>query len=185
MEALSIGGSLLQGAGGYSAAQANARADRANAEQTQIDATGQEQQVDMQARAKMGEQIAQQGAGGFQVGTGSNLDALTQSATNREMDLMNIRRQAQTKANAYTYQAGIAKMQGEAAVTKGLFGAASAMARGFSDANYQQQIASGGGGGFGSEFSGGADWLKGGATDIGTGADDSGVSTMSGYGGNG
>lgn len=137
-------GSIVQGVGGLKAGNYNAKVDRANAQNALIAGAGQEQDARDKARQQMGEQIASQGASGFQLGTGSNFDALQQSATNREMDVMNIRRQAQGKANAYDQQAAIDKAKGQAALTSGLFGAAAAMSKGFSDAAYQKQLAGGG-----------------------------------------
>lgn len=134
---------VLGGIGGYMGYRYKAKIDKANAQQALEGAVGPEMAVQMRARAAMGEQIAEQGAGGFQVGTGSNFDAIEQSATNREMDLMNIRRTAQVKSNAEMFQAKLDKAQAKTALVGGLIGAAGVMAKSFDDAAYQNKQAYG------------------------------------------
>jgi hypothetical protein len=84
-----------------------------------------QQQVRDAARQAMGAQIATQGESGLQLGTGSSLDDLHESALQAQLDALELRRKGSLKALDYDNQAWSAKAQGTAAFVGGITEAAS------------------------------------------------------------
>lgn len=123
-EAFQAAGNLISGIGGYEAGRFNKR--MSDTEAVEIERAGaiEEGRVRDAARMAIGEQVAAQGANGFAQGTGSALDALTQSQVNATLDAMNVRQQAAQRARAARVSGRIALAQGNNALTAGMVGAA-------------------------------------------------------------
>lgn len=129
------GGAVLQAASsivGGLAANASGKYTRkvmrANAQNTRYDAMEEGERIRTAARNAMGRQLVAQGGSGFAVGTGSALDALRESAIEREIDLATVRRRSTIKAEGYEQQGEIARAQGKSAMIGGFIsGAASLM----------------------------------------------------------
>ncbi len=122
---LSAAGSLLQGVGGYKAGKFNAQQLEQAALQAERDGVAEVAAVRSSARAAIGQQVAAQFSNGFEGGSGSALDALTESQINAALDALTVRRQAQAKAQSLRAQGALARMQGRNALLQGMFGAGS------------------------------------------------------------
>lgn len=109
---LIAGGALLKGVAGLSAAQHNAATLRAQALEEQRLGAAQVTQIRAQARTAMGRQVASLAESGFAPGIGSAADALEESLMQREMDVMNTRRNAMAKAAGLRSQAKMTMRQG-------------------------------------------------------------------------
>lgn len=127
---LMAAGNIVQGVAGSSAHRTNAKILKVNEENTLRQGVAEEAQVRDQARQVMGEQLAEQGASGFMVGTGSALDALRESGINAELDELNIRRTAKMKAQGYQVEAGMEKKAATMALLNGFIGAGKAIGAG-------------------------------------------------------
>ena len=125
---LGVLGPLAQGVGGYRAGNFNAAAREVDATNAERDGAAEEAQIRDSARMAIGQQLAAQGANGFQMGTGSALDALTQSQINATLDALTARRAAAAKATTLRVSGAIEKAKGRNALLEGLTGAASALA---------------------------------------------------------
>lgn len=121
---LTAGASLIQGIGGLRAGKANARALEEQAWQEIRDGNAEEARLQEDARAQIGQQLAAQFGNGFQGGSGSALDALTQSQVNAALDALTIRRDAAARARSARAQASQARRQGRMALAEGLLGGA-------------------------------------------------------------
>lgn len=140
--------SFAQGYAGYRAGMANARIARANAQMATMDGATAATASDARYRAAIGEQLAAQGASGFQMGTGSALDAVVASRVNQTFAGMQIERQAAARAAGYRSQAEMSKFGATQALLTGITNAASGMMTNIHDyATAGQQWANGGGGG--------------------------------------
>ena len=126
----SVAGPVIEGVGGYRAGQYNNRVAKLNARNALSEGRAEEEQLRMQGRQIIGEQLARQAEGGGAIGTGTALDALVDSQVSLEMDALNIRRKAQLGAASMRQQGALAKMEGE---YKLIGGAVKAVAAG---ANY-------------------------------------------------
>lgn len=124
-EAIQIAGTVVKGVAGYEAGKYNKKVAYTEALNAERDGAAEEARIREGARMAMGEQIAAQGSNGFQIGTGSALDALHQSAVNATLDALTARRQAQAKARSARSQGDIAKAQGNNALIQSLIGAGS------------------------------------------------------------
>lgn len=102
----------------------------------------------------MGQQITSQGGSGFQVGSGSAVDALKQSAANRELDLLTSRMKAGNQAVDFKNKGEIAYQQGKSAMAGGIISGAMTIAEEVA------QAAAGGAGGGGGETMGDAGGLN-------------------------
>ena len=150
--AASIAMAVIGGAVSYEGAQQNAAAQKASADyqaqvagvnakvaQQNADAANQQgefnaTQASMKAKAQVGAIMAQQGANGLDVNSGSNVDVRSSAAQMGQLDAVSIRsnaaRQAygyETQADSYTMQAGLDTMQGQAASTAGDYAGASSL----------------------------------------------------------
>lgn len=123
---LSIAGPVLKGAAGYGAGQQNAAALEAQANEEALAGAQTELRIRDSARKAIGEQLAAQGSNGFLGGTGSALEALTESQVNAALDAMLVRRDAAMKSSALREQAGMQRRQAKLSVVEGLIGAGSA-----------------------------------------------------------
>lgn len=124
MEAAQAAGQLIGGVGAYEAGKFNQATANTEAIETERAGAADELRVREAARLAIGTQVAAQGSNGFAQGTGSALDALTQSQINSTLDAMNVRRQAAAQARAKRISGSIARAQGENALTQGMLGAA-------------------------------------------------------------
>ncbi len=144
--ALQAVGSLVQGVGAYKAGQANKRAAYAQALEEERTGNAEELRVRDAGRAAIGAQIAGQFGNGFQGGSGSALDALTESQVNAALDALTIRRDAAGKARSLRAQGDQASSQGKFALASSILGAGSAIAGGKSDWAAAKRGTSGGAG---------------------------------------
>lgn len=117
-------GKLAEGTAYLDQGKANRRIAERNALYAQRDATAEESRVRAEARAAIGGQLAAQGAGGFQMGTGSALELLKESQTNAMLDVLTARRKGRTEGDALRYQGAMAQAEGQARATASYFGAA-------------------------------------------------------------
>ena len=116
---------IAGGFAGYRAARANAAYADANAQSALVDGAMASTASDNQYRAAIGNQVAAQGASGFQMGTGSALDALNQSRINEAAAAMNINRQAGLRAQIYHAQASMDRQSATQALLSGILKGAS------------------------------------------------------------
>lgn len=123
--AIGAGMNIAGGFAGYRAANANAAYADANAQSALVDGATASTNSNNQYRAAIGNQIAAQGASGFQMGTGSALDALNQSRINEASAAMSINRQASIRAQIYHAQAQQDRASGTQALLSGILKGAS------------------------------------------------------------
>ncbi|PTR07865.1 MULTISPECIES: hypothetical protein [Novosphingobium] len=126
-------GSFAQGYAGYRAGMFNARVAQANAQGALVDGATASAASDAKYRAAIGEQLAAQGAGGFQMGTGSNLDAVLASRVNQTYAAMSIQRQAAARAVGFNNQAEMSRYSARQALFQGISNAASGMMKNTTD----------------------------------------------------
>lgn len=124
VEAVQAVGNFVGGVAGYESGKFNKKANYAAATQTEQDGEDTAQRIRDNARQIIGEQLAAQGSSGFQIGTGSALDAIAQSQMNAALDVLNVRRKAAANARSLRIKGDIAKSEGENALMQGVFGAA-------------------------------------------------------------
>lgn len=117
-------GQLLSGVASMESGKFNRKVAKTNAVNALRDGEMEAARIRDRARLAMGEQIGRQAASGFEVGTGSSLDALRESAVEAELDQMLVRRRAAMAAQAHRTQGKIAYAQGYNAMVAGHFGAA-------------------------------------------------------------
>lgn len=126
--AIKAAGSIVSGTASYETGKYNRAVSNTMAINAERDGTVEESRIRDAARQAIGQQVAAQGSNGFQQGTGSAIDALTQSQINATLDALTARRQAAAKASGLRVQGAQAYSAGANAMTAGLFGAASAVA---------------------------------------------------------
>jgi hypothetical protein len=124
-KAVAAVGSLVSGSASYEAGKYNKRVSEQNAIASLREGAAEEARIREVARAQIGQQVAAQGASGFQMGTGSALDALTESQINATLDALNARREAASRAQGYRVAGAQAMAAGKNAYTAGMFQAAS------------------------------------------------------------
>ncbi len=95
---LMAAGQLYSGISSADQMRDNAAILKENARRTELTGALNEAEVAREARAAQGEAIAQQGASGVELGTGSALEMLRQNAINAEFDKLNIRTRAAGEA---------------------------------------------------------------------------------------
>lgn len=125
--ALQVGGSLVQGVAGMKAGNATARAMETNAVQSVQEGEAEAARLRDESRFAIGRQLAGLAGNGFDL-SGSAETVLRESAIEAELDIMDARRQAASRARAYREQGKAAKAEGKAKLVGGMFGAASAVA---------------------------------------------------------
>lgn len=153
-DAIKAVGSIVNGAASYEAGKYNKKVAEQNAISAEREGAANVARIREAARQAMGNQVAAQGANGFQMGTGSALDSLTESQINATLDALNARREAQGRAIGYRVQGAQAMAAGKNAYTAGLFNAASTVLDYKTDWASARSGSSAGGGG-GSSASGG------------------------------
>lgn len=125
---LMVIGSLVQGVAGYQSGQYNKKVANANARNAETEGLERATRIRNAGRIAMGRQIAAQGESGFEVGDGSAIDTLLESATNSEMEAMDAWREARARGAGFRTQGAMAAREGNSALVQGFFGAASAVA---------------------------------------------------------
>jgi hypothetical protein len=125
---LMIGGKLLQGVAGMRAGQFNSQLLRGQAQEALMMGTAEELQMRDAARATMVSQLGAMAESGFTIGEGSALGAIQESLISREVDAMNIRRNAMGRAAGLRAQAAQERQRGRMAMLDGVIGAAGAIA---------------------------------------------------------
>lgn len=124
-QAMQMAGNVIGGIASYESGKYNRSMSRTEAVEQERAGTVEESRIREAARAAIGEQLAAQGANGFQQGTGSAIDALTQSQINATLDALTVRQSAAAKARAARVQGDIAYASGSNALMQGLLGGAS------------------------------------------------------------
>lgn len=159
VEAVQAVGSAVGGMAAYETGKYNRDASNTMATEAERDGTVEEARIRDAARMAIGQQVAAQGSNGFQQGTGSAIDALTQSQINATLDALTARRQATAKARGLRIQGAQAYAAGSNAMVQGMFGAVSAgiqQAQDWANAKSGQSASHGGSfGGGGGSASGG------------------------------
>jgi hypothetical protein len=105
-------GSFVEGTAAMDAGKYTRRVMKANAVNAERDGSLAAERVRDAARHVRGRQVANMAASGFQVGSGSALDALRESLIESEVEIASIRRTAASQATAQ-------RQQGELAYTAG------------------------------------------------------------------
>jgi hypothetical protein len=136
-------GQFAGGIASYDAGKYSRRVARVNEQNTLNEGVMEREQVRMASRLQEGRQIVDQASSGFQVGEGTALDALRESATARELDLMISRRNASLRAAAFKQSGDLAYAQGYSGMVGGIFSGATTLME------EAAKAASGGGGGGG------------------------------------
>jgi hypothetical protein len=113
-------GQFAGGISAYDAGKYTRRTMQTNAQNAGNAGLEERDRIRSAARSVMGQQLVAQGASGFQMGTGSALDALRESTMNRELDLLVSRRNAGMKAADFKQQGDIAYAKGKAALAGGI-----------------------------------------------------------------
>jgi hypothetical protein len=126
-------GSIVQGVAGYRADKYNRAVAFGNA-QAEV-ARGDEQALRLRnlGRLQLGQQIGAQAESGFEIGTGTAIDSLMESATQHELDAMDAKYEAESRARSYRLSGAAANREGKQALLSGIVGAAGAIAGGVSD----------------------------------------------------
>lgn len=145
-------GSIQQGIAAKSAGKYTRKVMKINAHNALNDSVEERDRIRYASRLQMGRQVIGQADSGFQLGTGSALDELRESAINREIDLATSRRAAGMKAAAFKQQGDMAYAQGKSAFIGGLISGAGH----FMDAAADAFGGAAGGGGGGAAAAGGA-----------------------------
>lgn len=104
VEAVQAVGNMVGGMASYENGKYNRDLSNTMATEAERDGAVSESRVRDAARMAIGQQVAAQGANGFQQGTGSAIDALTQSQINATLDALTIRRQAASRARGLRIQ---------------------------------------------------------------------------------
>jgi hypothetical protein len=122
-------GSVVSGVGTFMAAQAQANINEMNAEiaddnaKRAIERSQLEQQdMDLQTRAMVGEQLAQQSASGVDVGSGSTKYTRMAARELGRRDALNVRQAGELEAYDYKTQAVSQRAQASATRSGGAFG---------------------------------------------------------------
>jgi hypothetical protein len=123
---LTAGGALLKGVGQFKAGQANRAIAKSNARTSILEGNEQANRIRDLARIQLGRQMGAQAESGFTPGTGSAIDSLVESQTNAELEALDARRAAESRAAAY-------RAQGKQAYQEGIYGALSSVVGGAAD----------------------------------------------------
>lgn len=125
---LALIGGGLKIYGSMKAGAQNKAAAYAAAHEEEIAGAAKELQIREAARKAIGEQLAAQGSNGFMGGTGSALDALTESQVNMALDVQRVRRAAASKALSLRTTGNMARSQGVLDAVGALVGTGSQVA---------------------------------------------------------
>lgn len=153
-------GQIAGGFNAYNAGKYTRSVMTTNAQNAENAGVSERDRIRAQADMAMGRQATAAGASGFQPGTGSALDLLKQSATNRELDLITSRARATAQATDFSQKGQFAYQQGKGAEAGGILSGAMSIAD--SVAGAFGGAAAGDGAGAGGDasvgFGGGSGW---------------------------
>lgn len=135
-----------KGVAGFEQGKYNAAVAKQNARIAEADGAAEQAAIRREARAAMGSAIAQQGASGIQLGTGSALDILNESALNAELNAMSARRVATIRGQGLRAEAKMYRRSATQALIGGAIGAGSEIYSGI-DAERRASGAAAGGAG--------------------------------------
>ncbi len=127
---MSAVGSVRQGNIAKNAADYNAQVDEQNAQVALNQGTQQQEIVRRRAQQAIGEQLASVSSSGTGL-NGSNLDLLSESLYNKELDSLNIRYESELKARGLQSQAQLTRIEGKQARTAGYLSAAQSIGKAF------------------------------------------------------
>ncbi|ARS27612.1 hypothetical protein [Sphingomonas sp. KC8] len=130
--ALQAAGPIMQGQADYKAGMANARAADANAQQAEVSGVMEEAEIRRRSRMAQGDAISEMGAGGIQLGTGTALEVLRESAINAEFDVLASRYTSSSQARAYRADASASRSAAKSARIGGFLRAGAAVLSGSS-----------------------------------------------------
>jgi len=122
-------GQITEGMSYLQMGKYNKRVADQNALEARRDASAEEAQVRQQVRQTMGQQVVAAGGSGFEMGTGSMLDALNESQVNGMIDQLTLRRRGEASARGFEQQGQLAKMQAKTQATAKFFGAAESLTK--------------------------------------------------------
>lgn len=117
-------GQFAGGIASYDAGKYSRKAMQINARNTQTEGLAERDKIRMAARIQEGRQLVDQAGSGFAVGSGTAIDALRESATARELDLMVSRLNASSRADAYKQQGDLAYAKGYSDMVGGVLSGA-------------------------------------------------------------
>jgi hypothetical protein len=120
-------GSVLGGLAANESGKYTRKVMRINGQNANRDGAEQASRIREAARLAMGRQAVAGGSSGFQMGSGSALDSLRESAIEREIDVATVRKQAASKATAFGQQGDIARAQGRSAMIGGFISGAAGL----------------------------------------------------------
>jgi hypothetical protein len=137
---LSVGGQIFGGIQANNAAREAAKVDQRNAQKTLLEGEEQGLQTRKDERMQAGEMIAALGGAGTQLGTGTASDLISQSAYDREVEILNIRTRAAQQANNLFQSAKDKQAAGRNQLIQSLFGAVSSAIGGVSNIKGQNAL---------------------------------------------
>jgi len=158
--AVTAAGAIVQGHAAKNASSANARIAEQNRDIAIQQSAAQEQQQRRGARYALGRQAAAQAESGIDATTGSAARVSAESATDAELDAMNIRYRGMMQGFGHETEAAMQRASGKQALRSGYFTAATAIA-GAAAKSYAGKPSSGGGG---------SGWYKGNESTFGPGS---------------
>ncbi len=120
MQAIQAVGSIVQGVGAYQAGIYNKHAAYGAAQEEELAGEAEGTRIREQARQQIGEQLAAQYSNGMMGGSGSALDALSESQINATLDAMMVHRDAAMKARSLRARGNQAKTEGTFALISGV-----------------------------------------------------------------
>lgn len=115
---------ILAGISGMQAANYNARAAETEGQMAVADGVATEARIRDEARMAAGEAVAAQAQSGLQIGTGSALDVLRESAVTAELDKLTVRARADNVRRAKAEEARMQRKSGRMALLAGIIGTA-------------------------------------------------------------
>jgi hypothetical protein len=124
MAALKVGSKVAGGIAKNRASKQQKRALYGQAREEEAAGEAQRLRLRDQSRRAIGEQLAGQFANGFLGGTGSALDALTESQVEATLDMLEVRRQAAGKASRLREEGDMRRQEGRFGLAEGLIGGA-------------------------------------------------------------
>ena len=121
-------GMFGQGIAAYDSGKYTRDAMKANARNVGNVGVMERDRIREASRLQMGQQLVDQGGSGFSMGTGTGLEALHQSAINRELDFALSRAKASNAAGQYRIQGRQAYAAGKSAMVGGIISGAAEIA---------------------------------------------------------
>lgn len=138
-------GALGEGKAGYKSGMYDAAVAEENARLATLDGAMRESAIRREGRQIDGEMIAAMGASGVQLGTGSALEVLRESAYNNELDALTERYNAAAEARGYRLDAARSRAGAKDARKAGFLRAGAAILGGVSQFSSTTRLARAGG----------------------------------------